>query len=110
MPGTALNAGDREGRLGPCPRGGQGNQTGRAAGGGCHGTGGGKARFRWGEERGQEKTLPGKGHLKHFSRVPGGRRAALGEPEKARTEETPHPGEEPGSHRQGNSAGKECYF
>ena len=67
-------------------------------------------RLRWGEGRGQEKTLPGKGHLKHLSRLPGGRRAALGEPEKARTEETPRPGEEPGSHRQGNSAGKGCYF
>ena len=66
--------------------------------------------FRRGEKRNQEKTLPGKVHLKHISRVPGGRRAALGEPEKARTEETPCPGEEPGSHRQGSSAGDECYF
>lgn len=31
MPGTALNAGDGEGRLSPCPRGGQGKQAGRAA-------------------------------------------------------------------------------
>lgn len=42
--------------------------------------------------------------------MPGGRRAALGEPEKARTEEIPRPGEEPGSHRRGSSAGNDCYF
>lgn len=117
MPGTALNTGDRQGRLSPCPRADRGNrqaalQEGPTAGGwkGLGGTSGEDSQVRstiWAnsgrERRGIKRNTSWKVHLKHLSRVPGGRRAALGEPEKARTEET-------GSHRRGSSAGNEYCF